>query len=197
MKSKNYHFGDLKAALIKETLKQLSKNDYRKISFRMIAKNLGVAASAPYNHFKNKDQLFQEIIRNGKKKLIDLMKNEKKKSNIPSQQLSLVAKCYLSFARQEKQLFDLMFDRMNKELLNLTNEVIFQFKDIVREKLSESKRFRISEDGAAITAWSMIHGLAYAINLTDLESFEDKVNMKLNKVFMEMSSIWAKGVTNN
>ena len=72
MKSKNYHFGDLKAALIKETLKQLSKNDYRKISFRMIAKNLGVAASAPYNHFKNKDQLFQEIIRSGKKKLIDL-----------------------------------------------------------------------------------------------------------------------------
>ena len=49
MARKNYHHGNLKQAIIKEGLRQLNLLGSDNISFRTIAKNLGVVSSAPYN----------------------------------------------------------------------------------------------------------------------------------------------------
>ena len=48
-----YHFGNLKETILDEALRQLESNDIKDLSFRLIAKNIGVASSAPYNHFND------------------------------------------------------------------------------------------------------------------------------------------------
>ncbi len=54
MARKQYHHGNLKQAILQESLKQLNLVGAEKLSFRAIAKKLGVVSSAPYNHFSSK-----------------------------------------------------------------------------------------------------------------------------------------------
>ena len=196
MNRTNYHFGNLKETILNEALKQLKNNGLNELSFRLIAKNIGVAPSAPYNHFDSKDHLLQEIIFKGQKSLIEKMKINKYKSDSPSQQLAFVGKAYLNFSIENKELFNLMFSEKNKELIMLTDKIVLLFKEIISNKFKEGKRFRVTEKGASITAWSMIHGLSSIVNKMNKDKFEKKIEKNLTEIFIEMSAIWGKGVTN-
>ena len=53
-----------------------------------------------------------------------------------------------------------MFSKNNLEIKKLINAISSQFLDIVKEKFKDGRRMRISEKGASITAWSMVHGIS-------------------------------------
>ena len=196
MTKTSYHHGNLKKTILNEVIKLLDYKSFDEISFRSISRNIGVVSSAPYNHFKNKKHLVKEIILLGEKKLFDTILIEKNKSEVPTDQMLLIAKAYLNFAIKEKALFNLMFSKSNKELLQLSEKIVLQFKLIIAKKFKEGKRFRITESGAAITAWSMIHGLSAIVNKTNKDYLEEKLEKSLSEIFIEMSAIWGKGVTN-
>ena len=195
MNKDTYHHGNLKEAIILEALRLLSLQSIKELSFRHISRNIGVVSSAPYNHFKNKDHLLQEIIKVGQKKLFQIIKIEKNKSTLPAEQLLLIAKAYLNFALKEKTVFNLMFSETNKDLIILTDQIVLQFSQIISEKFKEGKRVKLTEKGSAITAWSMIHGLATIINKSNISLLENKLEIKLENIYKEMSAIWGKGVS--
>jgi len=68
-----YHHGNLKEAIILEALRLLTLQSIKELSFRHISRNIGVVSSAPYNHFKNKEHLLQQIIKVGQKKLFKII----------------------------------------------------------------------------------------------------------------------------
>ncbi len=195
MNKDTYHHGNLKKAFIAEALRLLASQSTKELSFRLISRNIGVVSSAPYNHFKDKGQLLQEVIIVGKNKLLQTIEVEKSKSKIPSEQLLLVAKAYLNFAMKEKTLFNLMFSETNKDLIFLTDKIVLQFSKIISEKFKSGKRVKLTEKGSAITAWSMIHGIATIINKSDVSLLENRLKIKLDKIYKEMSAIWGKGVS--
>ena len=195
MNKDTYHHGNLKKAFIAEALRLLASQSTKELSFRLISRNIGVVSSAPYNHFKDKGQLLQEVIIVGKNKLLQTIEVEKSKSKIPSEQLLLVAKAYLKFAMKEKTLFNLMFSETNKDLIFLTDKIVLQFSKIISEKFKSGKRVKLTEKGSAITAWSMIHGIATIINKSDVSLLENRLKIKLDKIYKEMSAIWGKGVS--
>ncbi|MCM0606175.1 MAG: TetR/AcrR family transcriptional regulator [Xanthomonadaceae bacterium] len=57
----HYHHGDLKVSLIKTALKMLETQSPIALSLRELAKKAGVSQSAPYRHFKDKDELINAI----------------------------------------------------------------------------------------------------------------------------------------
>ncbi len=195
MTKNSYHHGNLKETILNEALNLLNSKGYNELSFRLISRNIGVVSSAPYNHFKDKSHLMQEIIIIGEKKLLKTIISEKNKSNLPTEQLFLIAKAYLNFAISEKALFDVMFSKTNKEFLHLTDKIVLQFSNIISEKFKKGKRLKLTAKGSAITAWSMIHGIAVTINNSQKESLEKLWNTKLEIIFKEMSAIWGKGVS--
>ena len=195
MNKDNYHHGNLKEAIISEALRLLALQSRKELSFRLISRNIGVVSSAPYNHFKDKDQLLQEIIIVGRKKLFKIIKTAKSKSNLPSEQLLLVAKSYLKFALEEKTLFNLMFSETNIDLIFLTDKIVVQFSRIISEKFKAGKRVNLTEKGSAIAAWSMIHGIATIINKSNISLLESRLEIKLENIYKEMSAIWGKGVS--
>ena len=196
MSRKQYHHGNLKQEIIKESLKQLNLVGSDKLSFRTIAKNLGVVSSAPYNHFTSKNQLLRDLINIGTKTLLKKMKEEKLKQNSPSEQLSHSARAYLKFSLEEKELFLLMFSKNNFEIKQLIDAISLQFLDIVKEKFKDGRRMRVTEKGASITAWAMVHGLAKLVSNNNIELIEKNVELKFEEIFNQMSAIWGKGVTN-
>ena len=120
---------------------------------------------------------------------------KKKKSKLPTDQLRLIAKAYLNFASEEKALFNLIFSKDNKELLHLCEKIVLQFKLVIIEKFKKGKRFKLTAKGSAITAWSMIHGIAVTLNNSKKENLESLWHIELENILGEMSAIWGKGVS--
>ena len=79
MTKTSYHHGNLRSAILDEVIELLNFKSFDEISFRSIARNIGVVSSAPYNHFKDKKHLIREIIFLGEKKLLNVILLEKKK----------------------------------------------------------------------------------------------------------------------
>ena len=190
-----YHHGNLKSAILDEVIGLLNYKSFDEISFRSISRSIGVVSSAPYNHFKDKKHLIKEVILLGEKKLLNVILLEKKKSKLPTDQLRLIAKAYLNFASEEKALFNLMFSKDNKELLHLCEKIVLQFKFIIIEKFKKGKRLKLTAKGSAITAWSMIHGIAVTLSNSKKENLESLWHIELENILGEMSAIWGKGVS--
>ena len=195
MTKTSYHHGNLKKTILDEVLELLNYKSFDEISFRSISRNIGVVSSAPYNHFKDKKQLIKEVILLGEKKLLNVILLEKKKSKLHTDQLRLIAKAYLNFASEEKALFNLMFSKDNKELLHLCEKIVLQFKLVIIEKFKKGKRLKLTAKGSAITAWSMIHGIAITLNNSKKENLESFWHLELDAILREMSAIWGKGVS--
>ena len=195
MTKASYHHGNLKNTILDEVLELLNYKSFDEISFRSISRNIGVVSSAPYNHFKDKKHLIKEVILLGEKKLLNVILLEKKKSILPSEQLRLIAKAYLNFATEEKALFNLMFSKDNKELLHLCEKIVLQFKLIIIEKFKKGKRLKLTAKGSAITAWSMIHGIAVTLSNSKKDNLESLWHVELENILGEMSAIWGKGVS--
>ena len=194
MTKNSYHHGNLKLTILNEVLELLKYKTFDEISFRSVSRNIGVVSSAPYNHFKDKEHLIEEIILLGEKKLFKSILFEKNKSKAPTDQMLLIAKAYLNFSIKEKALFNLMFSKTNKELLQLSEKIVLQFNSIIVEKFKKGKRLKLTTKGSAITAWAMIHGIAMTLN----NSKENLVNLwdtELESILREMSAIWGKGVS--
>ena len=194
MTKNSYHHGNLKLTILNEVLELLKYKTFDEISFRSVSRNIGVVSSAPYNHFKDKEHLIEEIILLGEKKLFKAILIEKNKSQAPTDQLLLIAKAYLNFSIKEKALFNLMFSKTNKELLQLSEKIVLQFNTIIVEKFKKGKRLKLTTKGSAITAWAMIHGIAVTLN-NSKENLENLWDKKLDSILREMSAIWGKGVS--
>lgn len=61
MKDETYHHGNLREELIENGLKILDTEGYDGFSLRKVAKACGVSHTAPYRHFKDKDELIAAI----------------------------------------------------------------------------------------------------------------------------------------
>ena len=61
--SDKYHHGDLRNALIEESIKMINTSGEDSLSMRKLAEKCGVSMAAPYAHFKNKATEIPKAIR--------------------------------------------------------------------------------------------------------------------------------------
>ena len=66
---KSYHHGNLKKELISCASKICERDGYTKLSIRSLAKESNVSQTAPYRHFKTKEDLYAAIAQTGFDKL--------------------------------------------------------------------------------------------------------------------------------
>lgn len=59
--SDKYHHGDLRNALIEESIKMINSSGEESLSMRKLAEKCGVSMAAPYAHFKNKEEMINAI----------------------------------------------------------------------------------------------------------------------------------------
>ena len=89
-----------------------------------------------------------------------------------------------------------MFSKNNLEIGKLVDAISSLFLDIVKEKFKDGSRMRVTEKGASITAWAMVHGLANLSSNNNLEVIEKNVELQFEEIFNQMAAIWGKGVAN-
>ncbi len=165
MKSKTYHHGNLKEALISAGLDMLSKHGIEGLSLRNVAKKIGVSHTAPYNHFSDKQALLAAISTAGHAQLYQILLNtfEKSKDN-PATIIPEIAWAYLQFALDNPAKFKLMFsgaleeERNHPAFMEVSGKSIALFGEIIAFCQDKGQLLPGRVDGFAIKLWSAVHG---------------------------------------
>lgn len=99
-----YHHGDLRAALIDTAIEVLGERGPEAFSMAEASRRLGVAVSAPYRHFADRDALLAAVAVRAAELLGDRLDREAA-SGPPAERLAAAARAYIRFAADERPLF--------------------------------------------------------------------------------------------
>jgi AcrR family transcriptional regulator len=106
----SYHHGDLRAALIDETERMIAANELDQVTLNELGKRLGVARSAPYRHFKNKNELLCEVATRAFERTRDMSRAIRLDPGLsPAEQLRALARAYFQFAVDNPDFYRLMY----------------------------------------------------------------------------------------
>ena len=113
---KSYHHGNLKEELIKKGIELINEVGEDKLSLRKLAIICGVSNSAPYTHFKSKDELLKEmsiyIFNLLKLELENIRKKYKNKENL----LEMLGKTYVIFFLKNTKYYYFLSSRKDVEI---------------------------------------------------------------------------------
>ncbi|MBT8349626.1 MAG: TetR/AcrR family transcriptional regulator [Deltaproteobacteria bacterium] len=169
-KKNNYHHGDLRKTLLKTTAQMIISEGLEKVSIREVAKRCGVSRTAPYRHFKNKNDLMCAVAEDGFKQLKERY-DQVARIDVtnPLDRLKNIAIAYVTFAIENPGYYKLMFgnevinqDRPTQLLEAAATAYHVLILTIENCKL-EKKIPHEATDSLANAAWAMVHGLATLI----------------------------------
>lgn len=174
MNNNTYHHGDLKNALIQAGIDIISEQGIQKLSIRNAAKKIGVSHTAPYRHFKSKEELVVAIAVKG----FDILENtiEKAVANLSkSDPLSLIEGCraYIQFAISYPNYYRIMFGDTIKNKTDYPDflkayELSFRkLIHVIVNQVNHHKKDKTDLEITAIAVWSMLHG--YCLLVLDNE----------------------------
>ena len=166
---KAYHHGNLKKELIRCACKMCERDGYTKLSIRSLAKESNVSQTAPYRHFKTKEDLYAAIAKEGFEKLNKEMSSIKTKNS--KNYLINCGKAYISFGLKNANTYDLMFGTavgsyVDYPDLNESANKLFQILLSSFKKLSDDADEIVAFK--CITLWSMVHGLVGIIRKVNI-----------------------------
>ena len=155
----SYHHGDLRAALVSAALELLEEGGATEFSLRAAARRAGVAPSAPYRHYADRDALLSAVAAVGYRELAEHLATAHPSPSTPDD-LAAVAVAYVRFALQRPALFRVMFgepcDRDSRERVAATAAIAAYVGAIVE------RCFPAADPEALSTAiWALVHGLAF------------------------------------
>jgi len=99
-----YHHGDLRQALIDTAIEMLGERGAEAFSMAEASRRLGVAASAPYRHFADRDALLAAVALRAADLLAEQLDRDAT-SGTPAQRLAAAARAYVHFADDQRPLF--------------------------------------------------------------------------------------------
>jgi AcrR family transcriptional regulator len=164
-RSKPYHHGDLRRALIVAGIELLTEGGAATLDLRTVARKAGVSHAAPYRHFEDKRALVVAIAEEGFIRLSDKLKNAVENAALDTQLLALTH-AYVDFALTEPALMREMFsgltiNRMDHPSLHEESKVALGIViQMVEHAQASGSIIQGSSDKVALVIWSMVHGLA-------------------------------------
>jgi len=158
----SYHHGDLPQTLKLAALEVLSGPEAHLLSFRDLARRLGVTTAAPYHHFKDRTTLLVALAVDGYKLLYDDFLRAASESEQYAARIRSLTLAYLGFARRERGYYTAMFlpevsAASSPELKSAANLSFELVRDLIAEHRPDLTREQASE--RTVSIWSFLHGM--------------------------------------
>jgi AcrR family transcriptional regulator len=135
------------------------------LSMRRVAERVGVSAPAIYRHFKNKEDLLNEIVAEGLR-ILETYLRPALEGGTPYERLEHMSTAYLDFALEQPRYFDFAFLLPNPHLGHVAEELHRQEWGTFRGALEQVRAcieqgLFPGEDAleVAISIWAEVHGL--------------------------------------
>jgi len=169
MKSDTYHHGDLRESLIEMGLKLFNEGGEENFTIRKVASLCNVSHTAPYRHFKSKEELINAIseyvfnkFQNSLNEIVEMYKND------PAERIVELGKKYVWFMVENPDYLKFAFLTKSESVTvmeedKLKNVGYGTFNIFENCALDFFKSINVKEEDYVqdiIAMWSMVHGLA-------------------------------------
>jgi AcrR family transcriptional regulator len=108
-KAGRYHHGDLRAALIDTAIELIGERGVRNFSLAEASRRLGVAVSAPYAHFADRDELLAAVTVHAWELFSASLLPVEAEVQEPAGHLAAMARAYVRFAAAQRPLFEVLY----------------------------------------------------------------------------------------
>ncbi len=109
-KGGRYHHGDLRAALVSTAIEIIGERGLRGFSLAEASRRLGVAVSAPYAHFADRDDLLAAVAVHAYERFYAELSAEMSQFDAPAGRLAAMARGYVRFAAANRPLFEVVYE---------------------------------------------------------------------------------------
>ncbi|WP_243391538.1 TetR/AcrR family transcriptional regulator [Pseudohalioglobus lutimaris] len=161
----SYHHGDLRRTLLDQAALLLREEGEKGLSMRALAARVGVSRTAPYHHFKDKEDLLCAIATEGFRRFIGVLSLES--ADLSETNVRQFVHSYLGFAISNAEYYDLMFGSQLwksgsvNEALRQEAQASFRFYlEQVRDWQRQGKvNNQLDPLRYAQVSWSALHGM--------------------------------------
>ena len=183
--SDKYHHGDLRNALIEESIKMINSSGEESLSMRKLAEKCGVSMAAPYAHFKNKEEMINAIKQYVEDAFVEYLEKaitgaaEADIQGISKIEMQIIAmgNAYVSFFIDNPEYFTFLFSRgyVHLNLDYNSDEGNFRpykiLKDLCKRYFAEKKPELSDHDKELeiIRIWSSVQGLTSIIFMENVK----------------------------
>ena len=162
MTSSNYHHGDLANAVIEAGLRRVRQRGLDAVSGRELAGMVGVAPSAIYRHFADKDQLRAAIAQAAREQLARAMSQPKARKLTKASayaRFRSIGEAYIDFALSEPRLYAAAFSDCHPSREDSPSgwSILAEALDAL---VATGAMPRSRRAGAELVAWSAVHGIS-------------------------------------
>ncbi|HPJ02065.1 MAG TPA: TetR/AcrR family transcriptional regulator [Candidatus Limiplasma sp.] len=181
MPAQTYHHGDLKTQLIREGLRLLDAEGYQGFTLRKVAKLCGVSQTAPYRHFKNKDDLIAAITGQALRAFGEQLDSAvQKHPDDPKEQLREMGVAYVHFFVNNPEYLRLLFlsDISLRAHLTSMPDVrehydSFQFlQTVTADYVNATPNTPFTQNELMVYSWGLVHGISTLIATGELPNNE-------------------------
>lgn len=185
--SQSYHHGDLRAELISKGLLILDREGYEAFSLRKVASACNVSQTAPYRHFKDKDELIAAISVQAMQEFNQGLEEAAHKDNDPRVALKEMGIAYIRFFAENPKYLRLMF--LNVPGFKVNDEVCspeahMQIGHPFATLYRAVKRYKeaypsetMGQKELVLYCWGLVHGLAALIVNRVIPNDEDNIEL--------------------
>lgn len=165
----SYHHGDLRATLIATAADMLKEYGVEGLSLRKLADRVGVSRTAPYHHFKDKNQLLCAIAELGFLHWRAMAEQIFAQPDLsPRSKYRQFIHGYINYAAENPEMYDLMFGRTiwkqqaATESLKAVAFPSFQFQVAMTRKWQQQGLMPKDADPLRLAQvnWGTMHGIA-------------------------------------
>lgn len=168
-KQKPYHHGDLRSTLLQAATELIAEGGVDNLSIRKLADKAGVSRTAPYHHFKDKNELLCAIAEQGFT-LQDQWVQAQAEQNeglTPAELFENFVLTYIRFATEQQETYDLMYGQViwktgepTASLLSISRNSFRLWVERV-EALQQQQVFEptLTPLRVAQSSWAAMHGL--------------------------------------
>ncbi|MEJ0055130.1 MAG: TetR/AcrR family transcriptional regulator [Bacteroidota bacterium] len=165
---KQRHKEDLKETILRAAKELFLEKGYEATSMRNIAERIEYSAATIYLHFKDKNEVFYALHKEGFRMLVSAFKTLENVSD-PFERLKAMGHVYVNFANENPDFYQLMFVMTQPlEVLKLDLTLCWDEGDDAFRVLLETVNacqqkgyFKGFEpNGFSFMVWSTVHGLA-------------------------------------
>ncbi|TVZ40524.1 TetR family transcriptional regulator [Alteromonadaceae bacterium 2753L.S.0a.02] len=153
-----YHHGNLKQALVDAYIELLGNEPAEKLSLRRVAKQVGVAPTAVYNHFVDKQQLIVAVKMRCLRQFTKYLNVHSNHAVEPEDRIRSLGIAYFKFSIEHAQLFEVIVNCDIPE-------------EYVTDEVMETSMAAEAELRSAITALCVKHGIPASLYNEGLGAF--------------------------
>ncbi len=174
-RKERYHHGDLRAQLVEATRRLISEKGVDQFSVSEACRVANVSTAAPYNHFKNKEEMILAVALDGLDRKHRMMCDALDAASAGGlDRIVALGRVYVSFAQNEPGVFRLIAGSTHDEDARAALMQVGERQyDLVHEEVARYLgKTEIDEDvrRRALMLWTFVHGLSFLL-------IDDKVGL--------------------